>query len=67
MSAAGDVKYARVYTKKEKEYSNAMVEYFTLEDARQALKTMHGSELEGNSLWVREFRDRESRGHAKFY
>lgn len=67
MSAVGEVKYARVYTKKEKQYSNAMVEYYTLADAQRALKEMHGSELEGNSLWVREFRDRETTGHAKFY
>lgn len=67
MSAVGEVKYARVYTKKEKQYSNAMVEYYSLEDAEKALSQMHGSVLEGNSLWVREFRDRETRGHAKFY
>jgi RNA recognition motif-containing protein len=67
MSAAGEVKYARVYTKQEKEYSNAMVEYFNIEDARKALTEMHGSELEGNTLWVREFRDRELTGHSRFY
>ena len=59
MSAVGEVKYARVFTKEEKGYSTAMVEYFTMEAAERAMKEMHGSELEGNSLWVREFRDGE--------
>ena len=67
MSQVGEVKYARVFTKREKAYSNAMVEYYTVEDAQKALTGMHGSYLEGNSLWVREYRDREHSGHTRFY
>jgi hypothetical protein len=66
MSAVGEVKYARVFTKPDKEYSTALVEYYSMEDAKLAMKEMHGSDLEGNSLWVREYRNDQSFNRANF-
>ena len=55
MSAAGEVKYARVFSKQGQSTSTAMVEYYDMESAAKALVDLHCSKFGENVIWVREF------------